>query len=191
MDLSHIQFLHPGSLGSSAVANAITSVEQEGNTVYSNRQTVADILPEFLYRQRRIPVGTPVDRWIDVRWDAPASMLLVAGSVATGRSRSEGVSNFVAHIFTPETDKTSHYWYSVCNPLEMGEEGRIRAEEFVSGLTRPFQDEDLPMLEAQQQVIGDADFWSLKPVLLAGDAGAVRARRVLDKMIADEQKAAA
>lgn len=188
LDLSHIQFLHPDSLGSSAVADAITSVEQQGNTVISKRQTVGDILPEFLYRQRRIPVGTPVDRWIDVRWDAPACMLLVAGSVATGKPRSEGVSNFVPHIFTPETDTTTHYWYSVCNPLSMGEEGHTRAEEFVTGLTKPFQEEDLPMLEAQQRMIGDADFWSLKPVLLTGDAGAVRARRVLDKMIAEERK---
>jgi vanillate O-demethylase monooxygenase subunit len=191
LDLSHIQFLHPGSLGSNAVANAITSVKQVGNTVYSNRQTVGDILPEFLYRQRRIPVGTPVDRWMDVRWDAPASMLLEAGSVATGQPRGEGVTNAIAHIFTPETGKTSHYWYSVCNPIEMGEDGRKRAEDFVTGLTQPFQDEDLPMLEAQQQMIGDEPFWSLKPVLLAGDAGAVRARRVLDKMIADELNAAA
>jgi vanillate O-demethylase monooxygenase subunit len=36
-------------------------------------------------------------------------------------------------------------------------------------------------------MMGDADFWSLKPVLLAGDAGAIRARRVLDKRIAAEQ----
>ncbi|WP_409488469.1 Rieske 2Fe-2S domain-containing protein [Pseudomonas promysalinigenes] len=187
LDLSHIQFLHPGSLGSSAVASAITSVEQQGNTVISKRQTVGDILPEFLYRQRRIPVGTPVDRWIDVRWDAPASMLLEAGSVATGNPRNEGVSNFIAHIFTPETDTTSHYWYSVCNPLSTGDEGRDRAEAFVTGLTQPFRDEDLPMLEAQQQMIGEAEFWSLKPVLLAGDAGAVRARRVLDKMLAEER----
>jgi vanillate O-demethylase monooxygenase subunit len=35
--------------------------------------------------------------------------------------------------------------------------------------------------------MGDAEFWSLKPVLLAGDAGAIRARRVLDKLIATEQ----
>ncbi|NQD55665.1 aromatic ring-hydroxylating dioxygenase subunit alpha [Pseudomonas sp. CM25] len=188
LDLSHIQFLHPDSLGSSAVSNAITSVEQQGNTVYSKRQTVSDILPDFLYRQRGIPVGTPVDRWIDVRWDAPACMLLVAGSVATGKPRSEGVSNFVPHIFTPETDTTTHYWYSVCNPVSMGEEGRARADVFVTGLTKPFQEEDLPMLEAQQQMIVGGDFWSLKPVLLAGDAGAVRARRVLDKMIAQERE---
>jgi vanillate O-demethylase monooxygenase subunit len=38
--------------------------------------------------------------------------------------------------------------------------------------------------------IGDRDFWSMNPVLLATDAGAIRARRVLDKMIADERSAA-
>jgi hypothetical protein len=38
-------------------------------------------------------------------------------------------------------------------------------------------------------IVRDADFWSLKPVLLAGDAGAIRARRVLDKLIKDEQAA--
>jgi hypothetical protein len=35
--------------------------------------------------------------------------------------------------------------------------------------------------------MGGADFWSLKPVLLEGDAAGVRARRVLAKLIADEQ----
>ncbi|UEP24498.1 aromatic ring-hydroxylating dioxygenase subunit alpha [Burkholderia ambifaria] len=187
LDLSHIQYLHPGTLGSSSVADAITSVVQEGNTVYSMRQTVGDIMPEFLYRQRRIPVGTPVDRWIDVRWDAPAHMLLDAGSVATGKPRSEGVSNKIAHIFSPETASTTHYWFAVSNPLSMGDDGMQRAEDFVSGLVHPFQNEDLPMLEAQQHMIGEADFWSLKPVLLAGDAAAVRARRILDKLLADEE----
>jgi hypothetical protein len=33
------------------------------------------------------------------------------------------------------------------------------------------------------------EFWSLKPVLLAGDAAAVKARRVLAKMIQNEQHA--
>ncbi|MNY74428.1 hypothetical protein D3C86_2134610 [compost metagenome] len=42
------------------------------------------------------------------------------------------------------------------------------------------------MLEAQQISMGEADFWSLKPVLLPGDAAAVRARRALDKLILEE-----
>jgi hypothetical protein len=34
--------------------------------------------------------------------------------------------------------------------------------------------------------MGTSDLWSLKPVLLKGDASAVRARRVLEKMIREE-----
>lgn len=45
------------------------------------------------------------------------------------------------------------------------------------------------MLEAQQQVLGEAEFWSQKPILLPGDAAAVRARRVLDQLIRNEQLA--
>jgi len=45
------------------------------------------------------------------------------------------------------------------------------------------------MLEAQQRRIGTAEFWSLKPVLLAGDAGAVRVRRKLQALVAKEQGA--
>jgi hypothetical protein len=35
--------------------------------------------------------------------------------------------------------------------------------------------------------MGDADLWSLDPVLLRGDEAAVRARRILEKRIAAEQ----
>jgi len=55
----------------------------------------------------------------------------------------------------------------------------------------PFEAEDLPMLELQQANIGTVDLLSLKPVLLAGDAGGIRARRVLEKLIAAEQVARA
>jgi vanillate O-demethylase monooxygenase subunit len=34
--------------------------------------------------------------------------------------------------------------------------------------------------------MGDAEFWSLKPVLLAGDAAAVRARRKLAALMEAE-----
>ena len=50
----------------------------------------------------------------------------------------------------------------------------------------PFHAEDKPMIEAQARAMGDAEFWSLKPVLLAGDAAAVRARRLLARMIEAE-----
>lgn len=44
-----------------------------------------------------------------------------------------------------------------------------------------------PMLEAIQQRMGAAEFWSLKPAILSVDAGSVRVRRRLARMIAAEQ----
>jgi vanillate O-demethylase monooxygenase subunit len=190
LDLSHIQYLHPSTLGSADVSSAITKVEQEGATVWSYRQTVNEIMPAFLYDAMGIAPDTPVDRWTDVRWNAPASLLLMAGAVPTGRPRNEGRETALPHLFTPETQTTTHYWFSFPMPVEMGAMGKQIAEGQVSALAVPFTEEDLPMLEAQQLAMGDSDFWSLKPVLLAGDAGAIRARRVLDGLIAQEIEAA-
>jgi vanillate O-demethylase monooxygenase subunit len=57
-------------------------------------------------------------------------------------------------------------------------------------LDEVFSKEDKPMIEAQARNMKGADFWSLKPVLLAGDAAAVHARRILAKRIAAESEQA-
>ena len=186
LDLSHIEFLHPGTLGGAAVNSAIASIEQRGNTIWAYRQTVAEIMTDFLYDHMGLPRGMPVDRWFDVRWDAPANMLLLAGATATGKARNEGAQTHFPHVFTPETETTTHYWFSACYPKAMGPFGAELAERTVAGVEVPFTHEDLPMLERQQRSMGTSDLWSLKPVLLKGDASAVRARRVLEKMIREE-----
>jgi vanillate O-demethylase monooxygenase subunit len=187
MDLSHIEFLHPGTLGGEAVKQAATQLKQEGNTIWSLRQTKNETMTDFLYESMGIPKGTKVDRWIDVRWDAPACMLLDSGATPTGRPRAEGTGSWLPHIFTPETGRTTHYWYAISFPKAMGPVGAEIANKVVAGLTVPFRNEDLPILEAQQKLMGDADFWEMKPVLLAGDGPAVRARRVLNQLIEQEK----
>lgn len=183
LDLSHIQYLHPDTLGSDDVSQAITSVEQKGNTVWSYRQTINEIMPDFLYAAMGIPHGIPVDRWIDVRWDAPASMLLYAGATPTGEGKKGGGETLLPHIFTPESAKSTHYFFSFPMPVQMGKEGEKIAEQQIEGLNIPFTTEDLPMLEAQQKMMGDKDFWDLKPISLSGDVAAMLARRVLGTML--------
>jgi hypothetical protein len=95
------------------------------------------------------------------------------------------------HLFTPETETTAHHWFSTSYSRRMGKAGERRTAADMEFLRGPFESEDLPMLEAQQRAIGDAEFRSLKPVLLAGDAAAVRARRVHDAMIKAEKQAEA
>ena len=189
MDLSHTEFLHATTLGSSGISAGDFQATLEGNTDWSKRLTHAEIMQPALSEAMGVPPGEPADRWINVRWNAPANMALYAGAVPSGRPHTEGRETPTSHCFTPETATTTHYWFAICFPRVMGALGEQLAREQIGYLRAPFEHEDLPMLEAQQGSLGDADLFDLKPVLLAGDAGGVRARRVLAKLLAAEQAA--
>lgn len=190
MDLSHVQFLHPSTLGGGQVKDGVIKVEQNGNTIFSRRTIFREYVTEYMYKSRRIEPGTPVDRWIDVRWDPPSNMLLYVGVVPTGMPRTADKETPIPHLFTPETETTTHYWFAYCVPKSTGDAGRDEAEVRIKALVTPFTTEDLPMLEGQQRMMGESEFWALKPILLPSDAAAVRARRVLDKLVLDEINAA-
>ncbi len=186
LDLSHIQYLHPTSLGSTKLGEGSVEVIQNGNRIWARRFIKGEVLVDVMEQRLKLEPGSVVDRWIDVRWDPPATMWLHQDVVPTGLSRPtrEPITGN-AHIFTPETDKTTHYWYSTCRRRSEFPEGA--AEDHLKFVTGPFAEEDLPMLEAVQIRMGDADFWDLKPVLLTPDAPSVRVRRLLKKLIEDEK----
>jgi vanillate O-demethylase monooxygenase subunit len=125
------------------------------------------------------------DHWLDMRWDAPASMHLEIGATPVGRPREEGIIVRQAHILTPETDGTTHYFWATTRASgQASEEG----DAFVRGLmTQAFAEEDKPIIEAAFANLDGADFWERKPVFLGIDAGGTRARRLLQAMIAREQ----
>jgi vanillate O-demethylase monooxygenase subunit len=186
LDLSHIEFLHPGTLGSDKVKHAEVDLVQEGNTVHSRRFIREERLSPFLENTFQIPPGQLADRWLDVRWDPPASMLLSVTIAPSGQAREAGNTILIPHVFTPATAIDTHYWFASCFDRARYDDAERRAVAHVEGLSRPFSEEDLPMLQAQQAAIGDAEFWSLKPALLPGDKAAIRARRLLDAMLQRE-----
>jgi vanillate O-demethylase monooxygenase subunit len=49
--------------------------------------------------------------------------------------------------------------------------------------------QDKPILDAQQEALGGQDFWAMKPVLLTIDAGPVRMRRALERLLKAEATA--
>lgn len=186
LDLSHIEFLHP-LFSSEAVRRAQVECRQDGQTVWSRRFMRNDAeVPAFLREAFHVAEG-PIDRWLDVRWNAPANMALWAGGVAAGQDPAGGVVSEQAHCFTPETAGRTHYFYAIAFPRAMGPIAEQLARDNVQLLRGPFEHEDKPMIEAVQQRMAGADLWSLKPVLLPGDAAAVRARRLLQGLIADER----
>jgi vanillate O-demethylase monooxygenase subunit len=186
LDLSHIEFMHP-LFSSEAVRRGKLECVQDGQTVWSKRFMPNDTqVPDFLRQAFHVPTG-PIDRWLHVRWDAPATMALWAGGVASGAPMEQGIVAPQAHCFTPECAGRTHYFYSIAFPRAMGPMAETLAAEGVAALKGPFEHEDKPVVEAVGRRMAGADLFALKPVLLPGDAAAVRARRLLQALIDQER----
>lgn len=190
LDLSHIEFVHPTTLGAGQSGEGRTTVTQEGNTVWSRRVIRNEILPAFLYQATGLPDKVLCDRWLDVRWDPPATMYLQADIAPAGSSREQAVMSSQAHLFTPADADRTYYFYSFSLPKALGAKAEEAVQRNVAALREPFLREDKPMVEAQHRAMAGRSFFDLKPVLLDIDAPAVRARRVLERMLVEEQAAA-
>jgi nitrite reductase/ring-hydroxylating ferredoxin subunit len=184
MDLSHIEFLHTDSFGGGgSILHGELSVREEHPYIYALWEM--DNIAPPPWATAMVEPGAKVDHWLDMRWSAPGSLLIEIGLTGAGAPREPGIIPPLlgAHILTPETDTSSHYFYSTAPAAQSPVDPD--APKGVSAL----EDEDKPMLEAIQRAMGDAEFWSLRPAILSVDTGSVRVRRRLAKMISDEQKA--
>lgn len=186
LDLSHIQYLHPGTLGSSEVANARVEVRRDGDRVITRRLITAEQLSPFLEKAFFVVPGQKVDRGLELCWHPTGIITQIIWVTPTGRPSSEGHTRRVLHMFAPETERTSHYWFSLAYPHALGNEFAALAENGIAGLAVPFETEDLPMLEAQQEAIGKVSFDEMRPALMKNDAAAVMARRVVRELMERE-----
>jgi len=186
MDLTHPEFLHDASLGSPAHKSAHYEVEQRGaRLIRSNRWYDAGPLPPVM--ELSFPTnGRPVTHWADMYWHAASSLWLDVGATFPGRPRAEGLQTYAGHFLAPETARTTHYFFSFTRTAALARAQNNDAElvELLRGI---FSREDSAMLSAVQDRMGGHDLWALKPAALPGDAGAVRVRQALEKLIAEER----
>ena len=188
MDLSHVDYLHPTTLGSAGITGTTPKVEETENYV-DVTWFVAGTRPPALLAELFETLPPKTDFWQHVRWFAPSVMRLTAATVAAGAPEEEALANLTAHILTPETPTSTHYFYAATRNYRVDDAAlNLRIAETRE---RIFATEDKPMIELVQRRMGDTDFWSLKPILLAIDAAPVRVRRKLKKLIDSEAMVAA
>lgn len=189
MDLTHETFVHGGSIGNDAVAEAPFEVTHGDTTVTVTRWMRGIEAPPFWAGQLQQP--GPVDRWQIIHFQAPGTVnidvgVAPAGTGAPEGDRSQGVNGYVLNTMTPETATTCHYFWAFARNYRRTEQ-RLTTEirEGVAGIFH----EDEIILEAQQRAIDanpDRVFYNLNI-----DAGAMWARRMIDRMIARENPPAA
>ena len=188
LDLSHIEFVHKGSFaGRGVIFGGEHSVVEEGDRLHSNWWMPDVAAPS--HTTGIYPPDVRCDHWLDMRWDAPASMYLQIGACPAGGDRLAAEGNVVAHqahILTPETEATTHYFWGSTRGMPPSEEGDAVLRQLFG---QAFDEEDKPIIEAAYANTDGADFWELQPVFLGIDSGGTRARRKLELLLAGERAA--
>jgi phenylpropionate dioxygenase-like ring-hydroxylating dioxygenase large terminal subunit len=185
IDPSHGQFLHGKMLKREGFFDAPHEVRQEGSTISSER-VIRDVEAPAAYAPYLSDRNARVDWFTRAQWDPPGIFRLDNGVTPSGRSRDEGVRRSGLHLLTPETATTTHYFYAAVRNYLLDDpkanEASLQWQHTV------FEEQDKPMLEAVQSMVGTEDFASLHPVLVAIDQPAMRIRSIMRRLIAEEQR---
>lgn len=173
MDLTHTALLHPlfGGL------DYLPAYKwwKDGEDIIS--QYIVEHMPSFLQPGS----GKTLRNEDKIRWIAPANHYLESRVTPDGEDRCIFIP--AAHLLTPETATTTHYFWSAATPPGFSD-ADARAV-----LEQAFDLEDKPMIEAVQDRMGAADLWDLDPVLVNTDTGSVQVRRRLQELIKLERAA--
>lgn len=183
LDLSHIEFVHKGSFaGNGVIFAGEHSVTEDGTTLHADWW-----MPDIPAPGHTLGAYDPAmrcDHWLEMRWDPPASMYLQIGACPHGGERARGVIAHQAHILTPETATTTHYFWASSRSMPPSDTGDAMLKRLME---QAFVEEDKPIIKAAFDNLDGADFWDMQPMFLGIDAGGTRARRMLQKLIAQER----
>ncbi|WP_445219671.1 Rieske 2Fe-2S domain-containing protein [Bradyrhizobium sp. Pa8] len=189
MDLTHETYVHAGSIGDEAITAAPFDVTHTDDTATMTRWMIDIEPPPFWGRQLARPGR--VDRWQVVTFQAPSVVVGDVGVALTNTGapqgdRSQGVSGAFLAAITPETETSCHYFWNFVrdyrkDDVQLTKELQLAHVNGGAGV----YDQDHRILEAQQAAIDKnprSPFYDLNI-----DAGALWARRLIDRMMTNEQ----
>lgn len=187
LDLTHVQFMHPFLANLEDTERPRVKCFEEGESVVSR------YLLDHSHRSPLVEAlwdGAPdrVSMVTEMRWSAPANLIQGNNFDLEGDAESfEGRLQVpLCHLLTPETSKTTHYFWAAGRNMKTG---IPQVSEGMGGaISATFKGEDEPMIADIQKRMGDRDLMDMRPLLLSIDKSAVLARRRVTARIEDETK---
>lgn len=179
MDLSHLPYIHPRTIGGDP-------------ELHFRTPTQATRLADGVRVERRMPSSVPpptyvaaagfaglVDRWQEIEFH-PMFIRIHTGACDEGTGaydgdRSHGLSMLGFHGITPETEGTTHYFWSMATNITQGDIPDLVFEQ----TARTFK-EDQIVLEMQQRRIAREPG---RPMLdIASDVGGRQTRQFIQRL---------
>lgn len=184
LDLTHAEFLHPFLSSPGWSQRNVQTVTQAGDRItILNVAEDDNILPiNKMFKPHLGDIGKTVH---NERWDLPSLVRLSVDYYSGG----DEILIPSAHMLTPETETTTHYFIRGGQTIDPANAGLTAASR--EGVLAVFRNEDIPLIEAQQRYLGDGELMEHNPAVLTSDRGAILARRHLAKRIREEREASA
>jgi vanillate O-demethylase monooxygenase subunit len=184
LDLSHAIYLHDGILSNEDNAAASVEVVEKDGAVTVSRFAPNARIPG-LHKSYWVHATETADKFSSIRWTAPSTLLLKQGICKTGEAMDSGTGYYGVHLLTPVTERSTAYYFTA---IRFNVQTPPSADDALNeklAVTRrfAFAEQDAPVIEAQQRAI-DASAQPPVPALLSIDAGPVRCKRILDRLIA-------
>jgi vanillate O-demethylase monooxygenase subunit len=188
MDLTHETYVHPSSIGDERLPAAPIETDSDEHSVTVTRW-IEDHQPAPFWKSAIVNAlerDDNCDRWQVITFLPPSCITLdvgvaIAGTGARDGNRSQGVNGYVINAITPETDRSTFYFWNFVRNFDL--ENKELTQKLHDMNYNIFQ-EDLAMLESQQKRIDESS--EVRLATLNIDAGSKRARMILDRLISDQ-----
>ena len=187
LDLTHVEFLHPFLASPGNSERTQFRAEQTGDQV----SAYYDVMDEPITGLFRLLWEGDEERAnliAYMHWQAPTNLMLDNGMSTKDTVAEDDPRVQVIHLLTPMSQNSTRYFWAAGR-------NRARDNEQISqmlhfGTQTAFENEDEPMIQAVRNRMTSNDLFAHKPALIPTDEAGVRARRILARMIAEEQAAA-
>lgn len=186
MDLTHETYVHASSIGDEKLPGTPIETSSDADSVTVTR-FIVDHQPAPFWKnaiRKALKKEDNCDRWQIIKYTAPSTIAIDVGVAVTGTGalkgkRDLGVNGYVLNAITPATETSTLYFWNFVRNFDI--ENRSLTVETQRSVGNVFA-EDVEMLESQQKAIERSTDLRLANINI--DAGSIRARRLLDKLIA-------
>ncbi|WP_299514516.1 aromatic ring-hydroxylating dioxygenase subunit alpha [uncultured Limnohabitans sp.] len=190
MDLTHETYVHATSIGQPEIDETPCTTTVQDDQVILQRHMNGIQAPPFwqmAMSANGLDPQAKVDRWQICRFTPPSHIMIDVGVALAGQGGFDAAPEHKAYsvvvdFITPETE-TSH-WYHWGMARQFKPEDAALTDKIREGQGKIFN-EDMAMLQLQQANISR---WPDRKLLLLNiDSGGVQSRRIIDRLLAQEQ----
>ena len=183
LDLSHLEFLHAGSIGTEKIAETPVTTEFDGDVVRVSRPMYGIDCPPFF--TKTMDLSGLIDRGQVAEYFPPGFHIThVSAKPAGDPDDSHKCEQKAIHCVTPAPGNTAHYFW--CHARNYKIDDPEINELMQHGIAAVFK-QDVEASESIEEIIANYEPDHPIELNLKVDAGPLQARRLIDQMLAAEQ----